>query len=209
MKLFKNYFSILTILFVIAGFLIIMVYPKGTLELIINQKLTKPALDIFFKYFTYLGDGLMLLILFIVFLFVKYRYCLMVIATALFQTLLIHINKQFLFSGMPRPKVFLENYDLYFVEGVNVHGYNSFPSGHTATAFSIFFLLSIIVENKGLSVLFFVLAIIIGFSRIYLMQHFFADVYAGAIIGYISTLLAYYVAVNYGKSPKFEKRLIT
>lgn len=38
----------------------------------------------------------------------------------------------------------------------------------------------------------FVLALLAAYSRIYLSQHFFADVYAGSLIGVLTTILVYY-----------------
>jgi len=39
-----------------------------------------------------------------------------------------------------------------------------------------------------LSILFFIMAVLVGVSRVYLVQHFFIDVYAGACIGLISVI---------------------
>lgn len=59
----------------------------------------------------------------------------------------------------------------------------SFPSGHTTVAFSLAVLLSDI--NEGLRNYLFGVAVLVGFSRIYLGVHYFTDVVAGAVIGYI------------------------
>ena len=57
----------------------------------------------------------------------------------------------------------------------------------------MFLLFSIFVKNRFLSFLFFVMALMVGYSRMYLGQHFFADVYGGAIIGTFLTLIIYYL----------------
>lgn len=67
----------------------------------------------------------------------------------------------------------------------------SFPSGHTISAFEGAF--SIFLHNKkwGSAALF--LAALIGFSRLYLMMHYFTDVIVGALLGVVCALIAYYL----------------
>ncbi len=64
-----------------------------------------------------------------------------------------------------------------------MHGMNSFPSGHTITAFAIFIILALIVKKNYLKVFFTTIAILAGFSRVYLSQHFLEDIFSGALIG--------------------------
>ena len=64
-----------------------------------------------------------------------------------------------------------------------MHGFLSFPSGHTGAAFTGFFLLAAWARDARVAAACFAGAAVAGFSRIYLVQHFFADVYAGALIG--------------------------
>lgn len=57
----------------------------------------------------------------------------------------------------------------------------SFPSGHTAAAFSCAFTLSNLVTQ--ITVPIFAVALLIAYSRIYLGTHYPSDVIAGSIIG--------------------------
>lgn len=57
----------------------------------------------------------------------------------------------------------------------------SFPSGHTSSSFA--FATAVAANNKKLGVAAYVLAALIGFSRIYLGVHYFTDVLAGAVLG--------------------------
>ena len=85
---------------------------------------------------------------------------------------------------MPRPTTYFDNAEvLHLVEGVKTHAMNSFPSGHTITAFAVFMILILIVKNNFLKALFVVVAILAGWSRVYLSQHFLGDVLSGALIG--------------------------
>lgn len=174
----------------------------------VNKTLTYPFLDVFFKYFTHLGDGVFLVVFFVIFLFVKYRYALILATISVLQLSSVQLIKRVLLPGMARPRVYLEKYDLHFVDGVDVFYAHSFPSGHTATAFSICLLMSMIFyKQKSLQVFLFLMAFLILFSRIYLLQHFFEDVFYGAILGVFITLLSVSVTYRTFRKPIFEKKL--
>lgn len=68
---------------------------------------------------------------------------------------------------------------------------NSFPSGHTCSAFSLFCFLSFLLpqRHRVLGLVFFIMALMVAYSRMYLAAHFFEDVYAGSIIGVIFVIL--------------------
>ena len=86
---------------------------------------------------------------------------------------------------------FEDNGVLNMVEGVDIHSYHSFPSGHTATAFLAAALLIVTIKNKTLSVLAILVACMVGISRVYLLQHFLIDIYFGSIVGIASVLIFY------------------
>ena len=67
----------------------------------------------------------------------------------------------------------------------------SFPSGHASTAFAVAVILS--VFNKKRRWFYYTIAVLISYSRIYLGCHYFSDVIAGAIIGYIISQLLLFV----------------
>jgi membrane-associated phospholipid phosphatase len=91
---------------------------------------------------------------------------------------------------------------LPLVEGVRMNYWLSFPSGHTTSFFALFFAMSIILTTKRsystfacglLQAALWALAALGGYSRIYLSQHFAADVFAGIIVGIGITILCYAV----------------
>jgi len=142
--------------------------------------------DYFFKYATYLGDGLMILIITIVLLFVKYRYSIIFLSGSLITGGIINLFKKVLLEDVFRPSKYFElyeTYQLHFIEGVNLHAFNSFPSGHTGTAFNVFFMFALISKNKVHKLFFFVVAALVGYSRVYLSQHFLIDITVGSIFG--------------------------
>lgn len=93
---------------------------------------------------------------------------------------------------MPRPKAFFDSGEYaWFIDGVTHGGSNSFPSGHTASAFALATILSLYSKNRLVGILCFILAVAAGYSRIYLGQHFFTDVFAGAVIGVMAALFVW------------------
>jgi len=79
---------------------------------------------------------------------------------------------------------------LHFVPGVEVHYINSFPSGHSATIFSIAVLVALMIQKRAYHVALLLMAVLVGASRIYLAQHFLIDVASGAAMGFVSVFLA-------------------
>ncbi len=62
---------------------------------------------------------------------------------------------------------------------------NGFPSWHAAAMFACMFSLTFVLRNRTWlwSVLFFVLAVVMSYTQIYLYQNYLSDVLFGAIIG--------------------------
>ena len=69
---------------------------------------------------------------------------------------------------------------------------NSFPSGHTSTSFACATVLSFFVPRAAPA--FYLLALAIGYSRIYVGVHWPLDVLGGAVIGLVTALLLLAVA---------------
>ena len=67
----------------------------------------------------------------------------------------------------------------------------SFPSGHTAQAFTAAF--ALYFSKSKLALPMFITAILIGFSRLYFYVHYPTDVLGGILIGALSAYLAYLV----------------
>ena len=67
---------------------------------------------------------------------------------------------------------------------------HSFPSGHTTTAFAMALIMAYIINRKAWSVILPVFALLAGYSRVYLGQHFPTDIFAGMCIGIVSAILS-------------------
>ncbi len=198
MKLIQNikqaslYFVGLSI-FLMGASLFLIVQGKSNSFLLINN-FHNQWLDSFFSKFTFLGDGIFALILSLLFLiFKKKKASLLTLITFVFSGLVAQLIKQI--ANSPRPKLFFKP-DVYvhFVDGVTVSNNFSFPSGHTTTAFALATLIVLISEKKIIQLPLLLIAILVGYSRIYLGQHFLLDVITGAFIGTISSLITVYFA---------------
>lgn len=105
--------------------------------------------------------------------------------------------KRTLFSDYERPAKYFEGVaELNLVPWVDIHSFNSFPSGHATTAFATLLCVSLITENKTSKFILFLTALTIAFSRVYLSQHFLNDIYAGSLIGVVVSLMTYQFVIQ-------------
>jgi len=176
--------------FLLVGGVILLSYSKAGIHLAINQY-HSPFFDEFFKFMTFLGSGWGVAILAIILLIKKVRYGVIFLWGTLITTLLVQGTKHLIFPGTLRPVAYFQHIhqQLYLVPGVTMHYLDSFPSGHSASAFGYFIILIFLSRKSWQKVLWLVLACLIGFSRIYLSQHFLVDVEFGSLVGIISMLI--------------------
>ncbi len=167
----------------------VLVISKGEIHLFVNR-FHCSFCDFFFKYYTNIGDGLTIVIIAVLFVLFSYRQTIMILSTLIVSGLLSQFFKKVIFSDVVRPVKYFENIaDLHLVDGVKTLLYHSFPSGHTTTAFTFFFYLSVISKNPYLKLLWFILASLVGYSRMYLSHHFLPDVLFGSFLGVITTFM--------------------
>ncbi len=156
-----------------------------------------PFADIFFTYYTDVGDGLFSVALVVMlFLLLKdKRLSVAMLSAFLLAGLLAQILKRI--ANEARPKLYFKagQYN-HFIDGVTLSNTASFPSGHTATAFAAATVLAMITKNKTVQVLVFLAAVMVGFSRIYLAQHFILDVLVGAVTGCGAGIFCMYMALK-------------
>lgn len=189
----KTLFSIYSFI-LFSGLVLLITFPKGEIFLWINRN-HSPWADRLFYYWTTLGNGFIFLVFFVILLFVKFRYSIVLLVGVIISSLSVNLMKQIIFENALRPLKYFANHpeiQLNFVEGVKVHGYHSFPSGHTTTAFLTFSLAALFTKKPYFSVLFMILATGVGVSRLYINQHFFMDAYAGSFIGFVTAVLCYW-----------------
>lgn len=145
-------------------------------------------LDEFFIRFTWLGDGLFAVGVIVLLLILRrWGQACQVLSAFLLSALLAQILKN-VFS-MPRPReFFLPGEYLYFIPGVTLNGHASFPSGHSTSIFALATMLAIFEPNKRLNIFYVLVAVAVGYSRIYLGQHFLTDVLMGSFLGVMTAI---------------------
>ncbi len=152
-----------------------------------------PALDYFFKNITFLGDGIFIIATAVVLFFAKQKkHSILILISYGFSGLIVQILKH----SFPaeRPRLFFENHHIhydYFLNNITLHTINSFPSGHTASVFALAASLTFLTRKWHQQIVYLVAAILVGYSRIYLGQHFPLDVTAGAAIGVCAAMVCY------------------
>jgi membrane-associated phospholipid phosphatase len=182
------------------------VYGKNHSFLIINQ-FHNPSFDVFFKYYTYLGDGMIWLPLLAYVLVYKKDFLFTIIAAFLVCTMLTQFCKWVVFADAMRPIATLRQ-QVHTIAGVEVHSTSSFPSGHTSIAFTYALLMAFLLKRKFWTIFFPMVAFFVGYSRVYLAQHFVTDVLAGIVVGITSSFLALvmYQRFKDGKRLKAQKQ---
>jgi len=94
-----------------------------------------------------------------------------------------------------RPRPFIDHATLSdsitFSEAVFQNSLQSFPSGHTATAFALATALSLLYRQG--KPMFFLFAFLVGIQRIISQNHFPSDMLAGALIGVTSAKLVHFL----------------
>jgi len=188
--------------------IILLIYNKAEIHLFVNQ-FHSPFFDVFFKHYTKLGDGIVVGIFIFILLFIKYRYAIITSISGVFAIIVVQSFKRYLMPDVSRPSLFFDGVnELYLVPDVVAHTSHSFPSGHTTTGFLIFFLLTLFVNNKMLKFLFLIFAILIGYSRIYLSQHFLIDVYFASIFSILISIFIY-LWISKLENPKLDNSIIS
>lgn len=191
-------FLSLTILFLLLAGGALSFLPKGELHLLLCDHHTAVA-DFFFRYYTQVGEWVPYVICAGLLLY-RYDWAIFTLSGVALSGLTTQVVKHLV--DAPRPLTWFATHmpevTLPLVEGVPMSNYFSFPSGHTTTFFALFLALSILLytpqkksRNIMLQTLFFLLALLGAYSRIYLSQHFLLDTVGGAAIGCIITLLLY------------------
>ena len=129
-------------------------------------------------------------------------------ANVFLSTVVIQTLKRAIFYDVARPFIYFRDiYELHLINGVEMHHANSFPSGHSSSAFVIFFMLALITKNNSLKFIYFIIASLIAYSRVYLSQHFLIDIYFGSIISSTITLIIFYFGMKW-QNNKLENSIL-
>ena len=171
-------------------------YDKKVIHLYLNQYVGCFYIDNFFSYITWLGDGLIAVIILLAILLYNFRLGLYATSSFLIASLFSIGLKHFFFDDENRPSFIFNYYDnhkLKLVDGVHVYIHNSFPSGHATQAFAILMCLAFVTKKQMYKLLYLALALLTAYSRVHLSQHWLADVTAGSFIGFACSMILYFL----------------
>ncbi len=182
---FLGYFFLLAI-----AIFVLVADSKKTAFLLLNPY-HSDLLNYFFIGVTFIGDGFFSIIVCLVLLLFKKKFLSFMVFTSFATSgILTQVLKAFISEG--RPAIFLKksNYP-YFIDHVTLHNFHSFPSGHTTSAFALVAILAFATKNKKYCLPLLALGALVGYSRIYLGQHFLLDVAVGSFIGVAFSIICW------------------
>ena len=160
------------------------------------------VLDQFFKWATWGADGWVWIPYLLVVVVLLKKDVKLIILNFLLSTLITQIPKRLIWDTISRPIASgMPLNEIHTVPGVVMHAYNSFPSGHTATAFTLFLLTIYLFPKKWVFAIGAIFAMICAYSRVYLGQHFPMDLGGGIIVAVMSVQLSIVIVQKISKQP--------
>lgn len=185
------FFGLYALVLLVVGVLQLF-YSQEQLMQWVNYRNTETA-DVVFTYITYMGDGAFSVVVCLILLVYNWRVGFMAFASFALAALTSLFLKTVVYPNSLRPLKFFEHstYEYHIIKGLDIYSYNSFPSGHTTTAFALFSLLAFLDPQKNRGWFWLLLGILTGYSRVYLFQHFVEDAFAGSLVGTMATVIIY------------------
>jgi membrane-associated phospholipid phosphatase len=202
-------FFIPYLLVLCACLIIKLTYSREVIYFALNSRNSTWA-DYIAPYITDIGNGLTIIILAVIVALFNFRAAFLIATSYGVTSIIVQIVKRIVKA--PRPKLYFHDQlsHIHFVKGMYIDRFDSFPSGHTVTAFSAAVVITYLCKNKNWGIIMLIIAIMVGCSRMYLSEHFFEDVTAGSIIGVIVTVfwLVWLDNKKFVHSPQWNKGLV-
>ena len=203
----------LSLMLIAALGLAVLYIPKSELHLLLCNRHT-PARDLFYRYYTQVAEWFPYIVCVALLFLGRIGEGVFASSAMLLSALTTQLFKHLI--NAPRPVTWFAEHmpdiQLPLVEGVKMNRWYSFPSGHTNSFFALAFVLCIIATSKimrqnqqhscsmtlkiysiTIQLMLFIAALLGGYSRIYLSQHFAADVLGGIVVGTLITVVCYAV----------------
>ncbi len=208
MRIMNDEFSIIIIAFVLLLSAAHSYYSQDAFFQLLNIS-HRPWTDLCFSVITCLGNGFYLMAFCLILLGLKKQHrgirLLALIVSFVVSSLIVLMFKDIIWPGAARPLAVFGADHLQLVKYIHTHSWHSFPSGHTALAVALLYIVATDL-NRGLRICMAFLALLVGYSRIYLNQHFTIDVMAGALVGLVAGMIG--MAVMQRGWPVFKPKPI-
>ncbi len=198
---YNLYFIVPFILWIIVGGILLLSFDKTTLFAAVNTHYNSVADQVFY-FASEFGEAYTIIAALLVLLGMSSLRNWWFFTSALVCNIIPTIVEQQMkhYFNAPRPINYFHNAAWIHVgDNWPVLMTYSFPSGHSTGSFAFFCFLSLLLKEKykKWGLLFFVLAMVVCYSRMYLAAHFFADVYCGSIIGGAMCIMLFAVMRKY------------
>lgn len=167
--------------------LLMLIFTKEDLYFAINHRHTVFT-DVFFENLTLLGASTGCIVIVLITYIINYRTGFLLSSSYIITFIISQTIKHLVKA--PRPHLFFSKkiYDIYLIKGVVMLDTDSFPSGHSVSAFTAAVVFTYVAKNKSWGYLWLLLAVLIAYSRLYLSEHFLQDVTAGSALGVFITV---------------------
>jgi membrane-associated phospholipid phosphatase len=175
-------YSILVIVSLTLGIIALWLQGKVGTFLLFNP-VHNEWLNHFFKAETFLGDGWFSIILGVLLILTREKERgMQVLAGFALSGLLAQLIKNFVYAPRPMALIPGSTYP-YFLPDYTLNAWNSFPSGHTTSVFCFTAIMAWTSSSNTFKFWLAIIALLTGYSRVYLGQHFPDDVISGALLG--------------------------
>ncbi len=206
---YNPFFILPFLLWMIVGGFLLLNFTNKDLFCAVNSNHTELA-DKLMYLTTRMGEGwIIIAILLLLFAIPRFRSWWYFLSALLCNILPFFIQQSLKsYYDSPRPINYFKHAPwIHLPSGCPELLYRSYPSGHSEGAFCFFCFISLLLppRYKAWGLLFFTLALAVAYSRVYLAAHFFADVYAGSILGTIGCVLVYSI-MDQLKTRFFQKK---
>lgn len=177
-----------------AGAVLLLTYDRKVLFATVNAHHT-PTLDTIMLALTNLGNGTFISIILLLLLAVRslrnWWYFVAAVACNALPALIVQVVKGIVNAPRPLEYFKLDASWIHINESWPHLYHHSFPSGHSAGAFSLFSFLAMLLPKKYApwGAVFFLVALLVAYTRPYLAAHFYADIYVGSLLGTACTLV--------------------
>ncbi|WP_162902800.1 phosphatase PAP2 family protein [Taibaiella koreensis] len=190
-----RYFILLFMIWLLLGCMLLLWEQERWVYRTINGHYS-PLGDTLFPWITHIGEGPVIITILLLLLLIPrlrtWKFTLALMVCNLSPFLLTQAIKGLV--NAPRPlKYFAEAAWIHRVPGQPLNYDFSFPSGHSEGSFAFLCFLSLLLpaRYRYLGAVFFLIALSVVYSRMYLSQHFYADVYTGSVIGTLCCLISF------------------